>query len=219
MNSNDSLFNNRQNMPISSHVRFLNAVVGLPPVDLYADGDLIAQNISHGEFTAYDSVPPGIYNIELFRTGETENPVEQNTESFTVGSSFTLAAIGTANDVNLYQIPEPYSSPVQGLYSYIRLVNLAQTAPPLSATLQNGTQIFDNVRFTELTNYYRLIPNIYNIEITSGDSGDVLLNVPNLRLQAGKVYTIYILDSEDSKLPYQALFVADSEYQPPHENT
>lgn len=207
-----TFFSNGPNMPISTHVRFLNIIQGMPSVDLYVDGSEYYKDIANGEFTGYTSVPPGVYNVELYRAGEHDNPIEHTNETFAVGNSFTVAATGDTGDIKLYQIMEPYSSPAPGLRSYLRLVNLSEDTPPLDVTLQNGVKIFDNVKFAELTNYARLVPNTYSLVVNSSEDGKNLLNIPDLLLQAGKIYSVYIINDESGKAPIRALFTSDSEY-------
>lgn len=209
---NKSFFESGPHMPISSHVRFLNTVADMPPLDLYADGEKYADNVAYREFTDYYPVPPGIYEVKLFPAGETENPVNVSTQSFPAGGSFTVVAIGTPDQIELYQIPEPYSSPATGLRSYIRFVNLSETSPPFDIALQNGTLLFEDVDYNDLTSYTRLVPNVYTFIVKSAGTNDILLVIPDLRLNAGKIYTVYIIGNVSGTPPLEALFVADSEY-------
>lgn len=212
MNNNGRFFGGELNMPISSHIRFFNDVSGIPAVNLFIDGKQYGGDIPYGAFTGYTSFPPGIHEVAVYEAGRRDNLLKQTDESFTVGCSITLAATGGADNVSIYQIPEPYAAPAPGLNSYLRLINLSKATPPLDVILQNGTQIFSAVHFAELTNYKRLMPNIYTLTVRSSTDGDVLLVIPNLQLNAGKIYSIYIVKNGNGEAPNRARFVADSEY-------
>ena len=204
------------NMPLHSHARFFNALDKYPPVDIYADGVLIARNLAYGDFTDYISVQPGIYDIVLYPTGETENPIGSTTESFSVGRSFTVVAVDTDDSISIYKIHEPYQPLASGLRSYMRLINLSKSPTPLDAFLQNGAKVFENVGFEELSSYNRFTPNIYTMTVKSSGSDKPLLVVPNLNLTPGKVYSVYIIGDPNGNPPLEARFVSDSEVESQH---
>ena len=58
-----------------SLIRFLNAVPGLGPVDVYLNGSLFFNRVFFTQFTPYLYVPSGSYEIAIFPTMKKENPI------------------------------------------------------------------------------------------------------------------------------------------------
>lgn len=199
------------NMPISSHIRLLNIIRNDGPVSLYINGQEYFCDVPFAIFSGYTVIPPGVFDVTLYQTGDYGNPLIQTSETYTVGNSYTITATGTPGYIKLFPIPEPYSSPMPGLRSFLRLVNMADKQLVLDATLQDGSQIFSGVKFAEVSPYSRLTPNFYTLTVESADTGDTVAVAQNIPLEAGRVYSVYIVASENSEEPYKALFTSDSE--------
>ena len=50
-------------MNCNSYVQVLHVSPDAPPVDIYANGNMIVQNLAYKDLTGYLAVPPGEYNI------------------------------------------------------------------------------------------------------------------------------------------------------------
>lgn len=199
------------NMPLSSHIRFLNLIRTAGEVTLYVNGQEYFCDVPFAMFTGYTVIPPGMFDVALNRTGDYASPLIQDTETFTVGNSFTIVATGTPGYIKLFQIPEPYSAPVPGLRSLLRMVNMTDKSLILNGTLQDNTQIFSGVGYTELSSYARLTPNVYTLTVKSADTGDIIAVASNIPLEAGRIYSVYIVAGENSEEPFLTLFTSDSE--------
>lgn len=199
------------NMPVSAHIRFLNVIRGLQEVSLYIDGQQYFSDVPFGLFTDYVCSPPGIYNLALNRAGDYGSPVLQSTETFSVGSSITLAATSERSYIKIYQIPEPYSARETGLRTALRLVNLSTEEKVLDGWLHTGAKIFSGVRYTELSPYVRLQPNFYTLTITDADTGETIAVAENLNLQLGKIHSVYVVMANTENNTFITLFTTDSE--------
>jgi len=200
-------------MPLNSYIRVLHASPDAPPVDVYANDMLIAQNLAFNDYTNYLSVPPGNYIVEVFPTGEKVTPVVYSNLTIPTGSAFTIAAIGNLENIGLYPIPEEYTPPQNGKYSYVRFVHLSPNAPPVDIALPNGTQLFEDVEYEEYTNYMRVNPATYTFEVKPTGSNDIVLSVPDVTLEAGKIYTAYATGLVDGEPPLGALLTIDNQYK------
>jgi hypothetical protein len=79
------------------YVRVLHAVPDAPSVDVYANDELIADNLAFSEYTAYIPVSQRLNKISIFVAGSdpTGAPVLSNTLSIAQNSILTVAAVGT----------------------------------------------------------------------------------------------------------------------------
>ncbi len=199
------------NMPVSANIRLLNIIREAGNISMYVNDQEYFCEVPFATFTGYTVIPPGMFDVALYRSGDYASPLIETPVTFNVGNSFTIVATGTPGYIKLFQIPEPYSAPVPGLRSLLRLVNMADKSLVLDGTLQDNTQIFSGVKYTEVSSYARLTPNVYTLTVKSADTGDIIATASNILLEAGRIYSVYIVAGENGEEPFLALFTTDSE--------
>jgi len=193
---------------IPSYIRLLHAAPNAPAVDIYANGSPIARNLSYRRFTEYLAVPGGNYNISVFPAGRTTNPILSTTISIPGGSIFTIAAIGIPSSITLLPIEEPRMNIPSGSLM-LRFVNLSPNAPAVDVEIQSGNVIFNNVTYTGISQYIPLNPGTYIFNLKVSGTGQRLLYVPNIRLEAGRFYSIYAIGVVSGTPPLQVLIPLD----------
>ncbi len=200
-------------MPLNSYVRVLHASPDAPTVDIYANGNRIAQNLAYKDITDYLAVPAGNYQIEVFPAGQTTDPVIFTNLSIPVGSVYTIAATGLLANLALYPIPEEYSPPTNGRNSYVRVVHLSPNAPPVDIVLPNGTKLFEDVEYEEFTGYIRVNPGEYTLQVKPTGMDQVVLTVPNVMLKPGEIYSVYAVGLVGEQPPLEALLFSDDRFK------
>lgn len=195
-------------MPGISYVRILHASPDAPPVDIYANGNLLARNLSYRNFTEYLRVPSGQYTINVFPAGQTQNPVISTVLNLAPQTIFTVAAIGRLANISLMPIQDPIM-PIPAGKLYLRFVHLSPNAPIVDITLPDGTMLFRNVGYRNVTNYIPLNPGTYTIQARPAGTTQVALYVPNIRLRANRFYTIYAVGLAGANPPLQVLIPLD----------
>lgn len=199
------------NMPISTHLRFLNAIRVPEYVSLYIDGQKYFTDVPFATATGYTSVPPGIYTVSVYKFGDYGTPMAQINESFSVGSSFTLAGVGAPGAIRLYQIPEPYSVQISGYRASLRIVNLSNNKLTLDAWLNNNIKPFSNIRYTEITPYTRLQSNVYTVTLKEADTDNIVAVAESLYLAPSKIYSLYVVPSKDDSDQFLTILTTDGE--------
>lgn len=202
------MFPEIQRLTTAAYVRLLHASPDAPVVDVYANGSLIATNLSFGQLTNYVCVAPGIYRLTVFAAGTTAAPVIDTTVPITARTSLTAAAVGFLANINLQVIPEP---PVYLTYnnSLIRFVHLAPNAPPVDVILPDGTVLFQNVPYENITNYIPLAIGNYTLQVRVSGTSQIVLTVPNVYLVPGMAYTVFAIGLLAGTPPLQALLAID----------
>ena len=101
-----SLFN--RNAPVTdSNIRILHAVPTANPIDIYANGNLIASNVSFGKLTKYSALPAG--NLYLFRLKDDNVP---STKIYTflrfinLSPNSPLLSLSLPNNIELFNSVE-----------------------------------------------------------------------------------------------------------------
>lgn len=184
---NDYFISLRQS---NSYIRLLHASPDAPAVDIYANGSLLARNLAYRGFTEYMTIPAGRYNIRVFPTGTMINPVMETIVEIPPQSIITIAVVGGLPEISLQLIPDPALTVPEGMLM-LRFAHLAPGAPNVDVTLPNGTRVFSNVAYRQVSDYIPVNPGTYTFQLRPAGSGAVVLNVPNIRLLPGRLYTIY----------------------------
>jgi len=177
---------------MTSYIRVLHASPNAPAVDIYANDDLIVENLSFKEISPYLSVPPATYNIRVYPAGTKNDPVIDTDVYIPPNSVFNVAAIGTLPNISLYPIPEPSIVQESG-NACVRFVHLSPDAPAVDIQLGDGTIAFNDVSYKGISNYICLPPDTYTFKVVPTGSNDIVLTVPDVALSGNIYYTIYAL--------------------------
>lgn len=192
-----------------SYVRILHASPDAPPVDIYANDNLIAKNIAYKQFTNYVSVKPGEYTVQVYPAGQKTTPVINTKLTVPPKSRFTVAAVGKLADISLLPIMEEYMKMVDKRRSYIRFAHLSPNAPAVDITLPNGTKVFSDVSYQQYTDYINVAPGNYTLQVKPAGSDQVVLTVPNVKLLPGTLYTAYAVGLAGETPPLEAIISVD----------
>lgn len=191
-----------------SYIRVLHASPDAPAVDVYANGNIIARSLSYRQFTPYLPVLPGNYQINVFPAGAKENPIIST--AVTVPSSFiaTIAATGMLQSISLFTIPDLPTTKQPGKVN-LRFVHLSPDTPRVDITLPNGTIVFNNVGYREITPYLAVDPGTYTLEARPAGTSQVVLYVPNIHLRPNNFYTVYAIGLSSGTPSLQVLIPLD----------
>ena len=120
----------------------------------------------------------------------------------------TVAAVGMLNDIGLLAIRD-VDDPEDTQKSMIRFLHLSPNAPAVDITLPDGTVVFDDVSFKQITPYRDVTPMNYTLEVRPAGSSDVVLSVPGVDLESGKYYTVYAIGLVGEEPGLEALLIQD----------
>lgn len=192
----------------NSYVRVFHASPDAPPVDVYVNNKIVASNLMYQNFTEFLPLSPGRYNLKVFAAGTTTNPVIDTVVNIPQGSIFTAAAVGRLNDIELQLIEEPRMSIPPGRV-YVRFGHLSPNAPRVDVRLADGTPLFTNVGFTEISRYIPVSPGAYTLNVFIAGTNERVLTVPNINLQANRFYTVYAVGLAGQRPPLQVVIPLD----------
>jgi len=191
-----------------SYIRLLHASPNAPAVDIFANGDPVASNLRYREFTEYIAVPAGSYNIVVFPSGQTVNPILNTIVNIPGGSILTAAVIGLLPNINILPIEEPRMAIPSGKLM-IRLVHLSPNTPNIDLITQTGDVEFRNVPYQGITQYLPASPGTHTFNLMIAGTGQRVLYVPNIILSAGRFYTVYFIGIAAGTPPLQVLIPLD----------
>jgi hypothetical protein len=82
----------------------------------------------------------------------------------------------------------------------LRFAHLASAAPALDL-VTDGTTLFSDVGYQDVTEYVPVNPATYTLRLRSAGTGGVVLTAPNATLTSGRFYTVYAVGMPGSGAP------------------
>lgn len=185
-------FDSRQ-MPGISYVRLFHAAPGAPAVDIYANNRLLARRLSYEQFSDYIQLDSGTYNIKVYPAGTQVTPVLSISLPLTEQTIYTLAVIGLPPRIGILPIEDGYEEfNVNSLNT--RFINLSPDSPSLDLVTREGTVVFSDVAFTEVSDYIPTRPGLYNFFVRPAGQSTNLLYFP-ARLLPRRNLSFYVIGS------------------------
>ena len=194
----------------TSYIRLLHAAPNAPAVDIFANDDiLLTESLDFSEFTPYIPVQAGTYNIDVYPEDNTEMPVLSPTLNIPENKIYTIAVTGILPDLEIVVI-EDVKEEIPKNKLGLRFVHLSPNAPAVD--IYNSTSenpLFEDIEYKEVSNYLFIPPSTYTIDVTPKGSSDIVLRVPNMRLQKNRFYTVYAVGLIGDNPPLQVLIPLD----------
>ncbi|HOJ48884.1 MAG TPA: DUF4397 domain-containing protein [Bacillota bacterium] len=198
----------------TAYIRLFHASPDAPAVDVYANGTLIAKGLLYKQITQYLRVPTGNYTIQVFPVDQKMNPIISATLDILPNTAQTIAAVGMLSEIMPHVIQEEFMPQIDPNKVYIRFVHLSPNTPAVDVTLRDGTKIFENVEFTESTDYIEVDPRTYAVQVRLAGTDLPILSLPSVVLKSGIVNSVYTVGLLQSEPPLEALLITDSSYIP-----
>ncbi|QEK12781.1 DUF4397 domain-containing protein [Crassaminicella thermophila] len=196
------------NPVIPSYVRIFHASPDTPTVDVYASGKLIAKNLKYKQFTKYLPFIPGKYSILVFPAGTTTTPIINTSLDVMPNSNYTVAITGMFKNIKPLVVLDT-ASPILPGKSQLKFVHLSPNTPMIDITLSDGTILFRNIEFKEISPNLMISPNNYTIQIRLAGTNKIILNAPNQLIKPNRYYTIYAVGLLNAKPPLQIITALD----------
>ena len=132
-------------------VRFLHAAVGYDPLRILVGSRVFSSSLSYANMTEYRLVRDGFRDVVITSAAGARPILLRRDIPFRAGDRITVAIIDTDDGLELMQIPDVPCQNQMGGCGSMRMVNLAFNSPPLDMRLYDGSIIFGDVRYREVT--------------------------------------------------------------------
>jgi hypothetical protein len=181
------------NVPIASNLRYLQASNG------YANAAAGPAQLRGKAANGTIGGPVGANDL-LFRAGATN----QNNFNFVANTNYTVFITDVLNRPRPTEaggtnpggpqfliVSDNLTAPAAG-QAKVRFFHLAPDAPPVWMNVVGGATLFANRAYRAVTDFSGVNAGQYNLEVRTGsDTGPVVLLIPSVNLEAGKIYTIF----------------------------
>ncbi len=188
---------------LAANVRVSHLAPRAPSVDVYLNGQKTFSNIPFRTVTAYLHVPNGVYDVTIYAAGERGNPILEGRNLSFGDETYTITAAGFGPEKSQRPVVFVDNLAPNPNFARLRVINASPDAPTLDIGMRGNLSLLRGVGFKDASSYLRFGPGLFNLEIRFADSADRVLPVPDVSLEAGKVYTLFIVGSRgDGTLNY-----------------
>ncbi|MEZ4579270.1 MAG: DUF4397 domain-containing protein [Desulfobacterales bacterium] len=142
--------------------------------------------------TGYLGILSGTRNVKVNVTGTPTTVIEADLPLDT-GTSYTVFAIDEVAEIAPLVLEDDLTPPAAGK-AHVRFVHLSPDAPAVDIALQGGAVIFADVAFGESDDdglFTPLDAGTYDLEVRVADTMTVVLPLPGITLEEGKIYTVF----------------------------
>ncbi|RAK19175.1 uncharacterized protein DUF4397 [Anoxybacillus vitaminiphilus] len=189
-------------------VRVFHVSPNAPAVDVYVNGKKVLQGLKYKQISKYLKVPTGQHRIDIHPSGQTTSPMLSEMVYILPSLRYTIAAIGNANNLQLLPFfDNPYVSYGE---TKVRFVHLSPNAPAVDIAVKDGNVLFKNVRYKEVSDYMKVSANQkLGLEMRVSETDNVVLTVPNVRLDSNKSYTIAAVESVKDTFSLEVILIEE----------
>jgi len=181
----------------TASINVIHASPDAPGVDLLVDNVKVnAAALNFPEASGYLKVFSGTRNIKVNATG-TNNSVINADLTFSADRYYSVYAYNRLASIAAIVVEDNLAMPAAG-QAHIRFFHLSPNAPIVTVGTLSGatfTPVFSNRSFeTQATasanqNFTPVAAGTYTFDVQA--NGASVLNLPNIVLQAGKIYTVF----------------------------
>jgi len=172
-----------------AQVMAIHASPDAPAVDLLVDGVVAGSGLAYPNNTGYLNVAAGTRNVKVNVAGTSTTVIDANLP-VTGGTSYSVFASGPVASIGALVIADDLSAPASGK-AHVRFVHLSPDAPAVDVAVTSGPVLFANKAFKAYTAFTPVDAGTYDLEVRPAGTATVVLPLPGITLQAGKIYTVF----------------------------
>jgi hypothetical protein len=148
---------------------------------------------------------PGTYTIDIYPADNSDTKVLTKELVLPEKTIATIAAIGELPNLDLFVVEDP-KEPLRPNTSKLRFVHLSPDAPAVDVIEPNGSVLFRDVSYKDITDYMSITPDTYAVELVPTGTDKAVLYVPNIRLLPDAFYSLYAIGLVEGE-PYLQLLI------------
>ena len=177
-------------MATPARVMVVHASPNAPTVDVLVDDVKVnTTGLSFPNNSGYLDVMSGQRNIKVNAAGTTTSVINANV-NLDANQNYTVFAINNLANIEALLLPDNLTAPASGK-AHVRFVHLSPDAPAVDIAVKNGPVLFSNRGFKSATDFTPVDATTYNLEVRLAGTNTVVLDLPGVALQNGKIYTVF----------------------------
>ncbi len=147
--------------------------------------------LDYSEHTGYLRFFTGERNLK-FRPYLASNTVVDTVFTLEPNNAYSIFVTDTYERATALLLNDNTEAPAEG-NARVRFINLSPDAPAVNLTAEGETEsFFDDISFEEATEFKDVEAAEYDFAVASAEGAQILLDLPDIKLQAGWYYTLLV---------------------------
>lgn len=192
-----------------AYVRVVHASPDAPNVDVWADGARVLTDVAFGKYSDYLTVPAGAHNFKVVATGTTSPAVIDVTPTLEAGKHYTVIAANKLANIQPLLLVDDLATPAAGKF-HLRVVHASPDAPAVDVAVAGGPVLVSNLAFPKNTEFAPIDAGTYTVEVRPAGTTTAALTLRDLKLDAGKLYTVIATGLVGGSPALTAIAIADN---------
>ncbi|HEY0680250.1 MAG TPA: DUF4397 domain-containing protein [Chitinophagaceae bacterium] len=177
-----------------ANVMVVHASPNAPAVDIRVNNAVAKTNLAYPTNTGYLQVNAGATNLKVSPATTTTYVIDANV-TLDANKNYSVFALDSVSKIKAAVVVDDLTAPAAGK-AHVRFFHLSPNAPAVDIAVTGGPVVFGNRAFNDqaTANYTAFTPlnaASYNLEVRVAGTSTVVLSLPNIALQAGKIYTVF----------------------------
>jgi hypothetical protein len=181
---------------VKSYFRILNAILGVPALDVYANEMLIASNVKYGDFSRYMQFMPGNYTVSIYPSGVDKSAIFETIITIDRNLAYTGVLSGEMSDLpnlSIYMMPDAKETHNMNNMAAVKIIHMSQDAPSMDLVSNDGTILFSDVEYGDATQNIALPSGRYILHLKETETGENILTVPTIDFAPSMYYTLFVI--------------------------
>ncbi len=174
---------------LQARVMAVHASPDAPAVDLLVDGAVAGSGLAFPNNTGYLTVTAGTRNVKVNVAGSSTTVINADLPLL-AGGNYSVFARGPVASIGALVIADDLTAPAAGK-AHVRFIHLSPDAPAVDVAVTGGPVLFANKAFQQFSAFTPVDAGTYDLEVRPAGSGSVVLALPGITLQSGKIYTVF----------------------------
>lgn len=201
--------------PNDALVRFVHLVPDGPRIDVSLGDKKIFEELSYKDTATYLPVAAGSPTFVLSEVAKTDDKGNSQPSAKLLevkvklekGKRYTIALMGSAKAPKAQLFDDTFKA-VTG-QALVRVIHASVDAPAVDLATNRGPVLFKGLAYGQGSAYTPVRAMTYDLEVRPAGKADVVLSLPGISLQAGRVYTVFVVGNVADKT-LEAVFAEDN---------
>jgi len=178
-----------------AQVMVVHASPNGPAVDVRVNNAVAVSNLAYPNNTAYTAVNAGSTNLKVSPAGTTTYVIDANV-TLAANTNYSVFAIDSVSKIKAAVVSDNLATPAAGK-AHVRFFHFSPNAPAVDIAVSGGAVLFSNRTFNDQSTNNSVIgftpvdAGTYNLDVRPAGSSSVVLAVPGVKFEAGKIYTVF----------------------------
>ncbi len=194
--------------PNDALVRFVHLVPDGPRIDVSVGDQKIFEELSYKDTAAYLPVAAG--EVTFGVSQGSSQPGARLLEAkarLEKGKRYTIVVLSSAQGPKAQVFDDPFKAlPGQAL---VRVIQVSADTPVMDVAARGGPVLFKGIASGKGSEYTPVRAMTYDLEVRPAGKNEVVLSLPGISLQAGRVYTVFVAGNAAEKT-LEAVFAEDN---------